>query len=208
MPENKKRTIQCEITAEKQKEVIYTAGLKDGTKAYCYFLDASCAWCLEQGLGLLSPVSRRYRFNFSFKKFTRQDLHYLTHIDNRNHVAIAARHPYGLDRGYPGMGVGRYIKLPKKPDTAEIALTIIDGYQNMGLGTVLFSLLAEHAGQNHITFFCGYVQAQNTAMLNLFQRFGARTVNRECGLLYLETDLRQCGEQITQVLQQYECPQT
>jgi ribosomal protein S18 acetylase RimI-like enzyme len=208
MFKSEKQSLHCEITPEKQKEIIYTAGLKHGTRAYFYFIDSSCTWCLEQGLTLLSPASRRYRFNFSFKEFTKQDLHYLTHIDNKNHLAIAARHRHGLDAGYPGMGVGRYIRLPEKRNCAEIAITVMDDYQSRGLGTVLFCLLAHYAMENRITYLCGYVQAENTAMLKLFHRFDSPTISRDYGLIYLKTDLKKCRKKIERILREYELPKT
>jgi GNAT superfamily N-acetyltransferase len=204
MFKSEKQRIQCDIAPEKRKEIIYSAVLRNGTQAYCYLIDTGCKWCLEQGLALLLPASRRTRFNFSFKEFSPQELHYLTDIDNENHLAIAARHRFGLDAGYPGMGVGRYIRLPKKRNCAEIAITVMDDYQSQGLGTVLFCLLARYALQNRISYLCGYVRAENTAMLRLFHRFDAKIISRESGLVYLKTDLRACRKKMTEILREHE----
>jgi GNAT superfamily N-acetyltransferase len=206
MFKSEKHSLQCEITPDKRKEIIYTAVLRNGTPAYCYLIDTDCRWCLEQGLALLSPASRRTRFNFSLKEFSPRELRYLTHIDNKNHLAIAARHRYGLKDGYPGMGVGRYIRLPKKRNCAEIAITVMDDYQSQGLGTVLFCLLGRYALQNRIAHLCGYVRAGNTAMLKLLNRFDAKIISRESGLTYLKADLRACRGRITEVLREYEQP--
>jgi RimJ/RimL family protein N-acetyltransferase len=194
----KKQIIQCDISNKKTKEVIYCTSLKDKTKAYFYYLDSGCKDCLQQGLGMLSHSSKRSRFNFSFKKFSRQELEYLTHIDNVNHVAIGCRRL--KNSGYPGMGVGRYIRLPAKPETAEIAITILDAYQNKGIGTLLFCLLADSALKKGIRHFASYVQSDNEPMLALLQKFNFKIKNKGQSLLYLEASIIDGKEKIFKFL--------
>jgi GNAT superfamily N-acetyltransferase len=203
MPNSKKQNIQCDVRHDITKEIIYSSVLKDNTRIYFYFLDYGCKDCITEGLDLLSSSSKRYRFNFSFKQFSRHELEYLTHIDNKNHVAIGGRL---LDNTaeYPGMGIGRYIRLPKKPDTAEIAITVLDKYQNKGLGTILFCLLARYALQNKISKFGGYIQKDNQAMLTLFNKFESKAVSQGYSLCYFEIDLHKCRQKISDILKKHQ----
>ncbi|MBN1797658.1 MAG: GNAT family N-acetyltransferase [Spirochaetales bacterium] len=201
MSNNKKHSIQCDVRDDISKEIIYSSVLKDKTRICFYFLDHGCKDCITEGFDLLSSSSKRYRFNFSFKQFSKQELEYLTHIDNKNHVAIVSRFLDSTTE-YPGMGIGRYIRLPKKPDTAEIAITVLDKYQNMSLGTLLFCLLARYALHNNISKFGGYIQKDNHAMLRLFNKFNSTAVSQGSSLCYLEIDLHTCKQKIFDILKQ------
>jgi RimJ/RimL family protein N-acetyltransferase len=200
---DKIQRIQCDVRNNITKDIIYTSMLKDDTKSCFYFLDHGCKDCIKDGFDLLSNDSKRYRFNFSFKQFSKQELEYLTHIDNKNHVAIGGR-LLTATRGYPGMGIGRYIRLAKKPDTAEIAITVLDQYQNKGIGTILLCLLARYAMQNNISKFAGYIQKNNQAMLNLFDKFNYKTVSQGHKLCYLEIELHACRQKLTDILEKHQ----
>jgi len=204
MSNSKKDIVQCDIRNQITKEIIYSTTLKDRTKAFFYFLDYGCKDCITEGLNLLSTSSKRYRFNFSFKQFSKQELEYLTHIDNKNHVAIGCRFLNNTETNFPGMGIGRYIRLPKKQDTAEIAITVLDEYQNKGLGTILFCLLARYALQNNISYFGGYVQNDNQAMLKLFNKFNSRAVTKGHSLSYLEIALSKCRQRVSDILKKHQ----
>ncbi len=41
------------------------------------------------------------------------------------------------------IAVGRFVRLPDEPKTAELAITVVDGYQRKGLGTIVLRRLAE-----------------------------------------------------------------
>jgi L-amino acid N-acyltransferase YncA len=113
-------------------------------------------------------------------------------------VAIVCRQL--LNTGYPGMGVGRYIRLPDKPDTAEIAITILDCYQNKGIGTLLYCLLADNALKNGIRHLAGYIQADNAPMSALLQKFGFTVKSRGQNLLYWENDIMNNEAEVRQLL--------
>jgi len=199
MADNKKQLINCYLYGNIEKEIIFTAKLKDNTQGYFYFVEPECKECIAQGLKMLSSTSRSFRFNYAVKKFSKIELKYLTDIDNYNHLSIGCHNPDKSD--YPGMGIARYIRLAEKPDTAEIAITVLDEYQNKGLGTILLSLLVKYGVKNDILFFCGYVKANNQAMLALLDRFGFQIKRKEYSLLYIEAELSKCYEQTERVLQ-------
>ena len=79
-----------------------------------------------------------------------------------------------LSSSSPGteiIGVARYgISDPAKPNEADAAIVVEDGYQSRGLGTRLLAKLIEHAHSVGIEYFIANVDSMNTMMLKLIQR--------------------------------------
>jgi len=112
-------------------------------------------------------------------------LRYLTGVDHRDHEALGA-----LDhvRG-GGVGIARYVRDREDPYAAEIAVTVIDGWQGRGLGTELLARLSERACQEGIRRFTAAVAADNAPMTGLLLNLGADLVGRESGTLEYEVAL-------------------
>ena len=66
---------------------------------------------------------------------------YLTEIDHHDHEAIIALE----EESGEGIGVARYVRNPTHPETAEVAVTVIDEWQGRGLGTLLLEVLGQRA---------------------------------------------------------------
>lgn len=91
----------------------------------------------------------------------------LATVDYRRRLALVAEHagPHGLEL----IGVGRYEPTDRE-DTAEVAFVVQNGWQNRGLGTILFQSVLEAAVARGIRRFIAYVLADNTRMLDLIRR--------------------------------------
>jgi GNAT superfamily N-acetyltransferase len=187
----------CYLYPEREIELIHRCELRDRTNVHFHFIREGCDRCLALGLEKLSPDSRRFRFNHSIARFSKKELEYLTRIDNKNHTAIGAA--LFDDKEFPGIGIGRYIRLPGS-DIAEIALTVIDRYQNKGLASILFALLARHAKRNHITRFVGFANLGNSPVARLMDKFGFDKAVRDQGMLRRELDIASCDRIISSVL--------
>ena len=74
------------------------------------------------------------------------------------------------------MGIARYVRDREDPHAAEIAVTVIDGWQGRGLGTELLAQLSERACQEGIRRFTAAVAADNAAMTGLLRNLGADLV--------------------------------
>ncbi len=123
---------------------------------------------LAEAFEQLSETSRYRRF-FSVKPhLSEQSLAYFTDVDHRDHEALVAVAP---DSGKL-VGVARFIRDPREPDQAEVAVTVIDSWQRRGLGTALLHHLAQRAAQEDIREFTADILAENRPMLTLAHRLG------------------------------------
>ena len=96
---------------------------------------------LLEGFGRLSDESVHRRF-FSMKKgLSERDLAYFTELDFTRHVALLAF--VDESEGQLGVGVGRFVVEDHHPTpgTAEIAFTVDDAHQGLGIGTALLKHL-------------------------------------------------------------------
>ena len=85
-------------------------------------------------------------------------------------------------------GSGRYVVVGTKQ--AEVAFTVVDRYQSLGIGAALMRhiiILAREAGLQELV---AQVLATNTAMLKVFERTGLRrSTKRESGTISITLDL-------------------
>jgi RimJ/RimL family protein N-acetyltransferase len=120
--------------------------------------------------GRLSPASQRRRFLTAHPRLTQAELRYLTEVDGHDHVAWVATAP-----GEPHrlLGVGRWIRLPARPDTAEFAIVVGDPWQGRRIGSALAERLAAEARARGVRRFTATVLADNVAVQRLLARLGA-----------------------------------
>lgn len=144
---------------------------------------------LIDGLTQMSQESIHHRF-LGFKKgFTEKELKHLTEVDGHNHFAIAIG-TINKDKSLDGVGIGRYHIDDNDPSVAEVAITIIDGYQGNGLGTIVMKKLISVALTNGITTFEGILESTNDGMLALIKKLdGFKVVSTEDGVLKMVGDL-------------------
>lgn len=138
---------------------------------------------LQAGLALLSPESRYLRFFAPVTRLSEEELRYFTHVDQVNHVAWGALK--AAEPEFPGLGVGRFVRLADAPEIAEAAVTVIDSYQRQGLGTILASLLYLIAGEVGVRTLRGAILPENRFLIEWLHALGASTRFEE-GLIRVE----------------------
>ena len=159
--------------------------LRDGSRVLIRPVRPADAGLLADGFTRLSAESRRMRFLTAKDQLRPAELRYLTDVDHHDHEAIGA-----LDAASgQGAGIARYIRDPADPRTAEIAVTIADGWQGRGLGTELVSRLAGHARREGVQRFVALTAGGNLAMGALLRRMGGTVTHREFGTLEYELPL-------------------
>lgn len=147
--------------------------LRDGTRALTRPVRPTDGAGLTHGLNRLSPEGRAYRFLHHRKRFTEQELHYLTHCDFVDHIGLVFMVLDNAGQEVDGVGVARCIRMREDPELAEVAIVFIDEWQRRGAGTVLLGHLADLAWQAGICRWQAFMLDGNTAAERLFEKFGA-----------------------------------
>ncbi len=152
-----------------------TATLRDGRAVRLRAIRPSDEAALREGFARLSRLSRYRRFHGTFNELPSTVVHALTHVDGIDHCAVVAidASPGGAERG---LGVARFVRVAGQPERAELALTIADDVQGLGLGTRLLRLLGELAQERGVETFVAYVLRDNAQARVLFERAGAERV--------------------------------
>lgn len=159
--------------------------LRNGGQALVRPVTRSDKLILEEGFKHLSADSKYNRFLSPIKSLNSRQLAYFTEIDQVNHVAWGIGIPQGEE--ILGIAIGRYVRLPDEPNTAEFALTVIDQFQGKGLGTFLLALLyrlAQHQGDIHI--LRGVIGTENDKMLKWMGLLGASLYRSDSYLMHAD----------------------
>ena len=154
----------------------------------------------HHGMQALSPQSRYHRFNSYRSKLTTSQITYLTNVDQINHVALCVSRKTATEE--IGIGVGRFVRQPANPHAAEVALTVLDAYQQQGVGTLLMAALCKLASQQDIATFTLRVHANRFRLIKRLANLQARVVSHQQGILEMELPVVQ-----QDTLQQYSGPQ-
>jgi len=146
--------------------------LRDGSTVLIRQVRGTDAPLLADGFARLSPRSRQLRFLGPKTTLSATELRYFTEIDHHDHEAIGA---LSAADGR-GVGIARYVRDARDPQAAEIAVTIVDDWQERGLGTELLSRLSDLARQAGIHRFTALVSTDNAASAGLLRNLGASLV--------------------------------
>ena len=147
--------------------------LRDGTSAELRMVLPTDAPALVEGFAALSEESRAARFLAPLSRLSPKQIAYFTEVDGNDHVAFGLTlpdptHPHG----HRGLGIARYVRLPEDPGLAEVAVTVRDDAQGLGVGTCLFEALAAHARDHGIERFLAVMRDDNARMRALLERVG------------------------------------
>ena len=129
-----------------------------------------------------SPETIYRRFFGARTSFTEEEIAFYLDVDFVQHVALVAELE---DAGRKVVaGGGRYIVSP--PDRAEIAFTVDDPHQGLGIATRLLRHLVTIARAAGIKEFFAEVLPENAPMLKVFERSGLTvTTRRESGVVHV-----------------------
>jgi RimJ/RimL family protein N-acetyltransferase len=160
--------------------------LRDGSEALIRPVRGTDAPLLADGFARLSARSRWMRFLGGKKELSPAELRSLTEVDHYDREALGA-----LDQASGrGVGIARYVRHAADPQAAEIAVTVVDDWQRLGLGTVLLTQLADRAREAGIHRFTALVSTENDAGIRLLRRLNAEFVRREADTVVYEIALR------------------
>jgi GNAT superfamily N-acetyltransferase len=163
--------------------------LADGTTVRIRWLDTEDKDKLRKGFRRLSMESRYRRFLAPKSTLTDAELDYLTDVDQYRHLALGVTLVEGESAG-EGIAVARCIRLGEESRTAEIAVTIVDAYQGLGLGSMLVERISVAARERGIDTFRATLLAGNTPMRMLLSRLGpVEVVERDGSVMTVDVTI-------------------
>ena len=163
MPEDLIHTLSDEqpsaasIRARAQRQA-----LPDGTPVPVHPLVRGDAATVLEVFEQLGERSRERRFLAPKPRLSSADVRQLTAVDHHDHVALVAR-----SRDGRAIGIARFSRDHDVPTTADVAVTVVDAWQDRGLGTILAPALTEHARAIGITGFSMVMAHDNEAAVRL-----------------------------------------
>jgi RimJ/RimL family protein N-acetyltransferase len=135
---------------------------------------------LLDGFNHASREVKIRRFLGYKKTLSEKELDYLTHPDFEVHYAYGIEEQVG-DKHHP-FGVARFIKDKDNPERAECAITLLDEYHGMGLGTDLFAVMVDAAKEAGVKELYGTAYSDNHAIKHLMSKFGKFTNSTQAGI--------------------------
>jgi GNAT superfamily N-acetyltransferase len=129
---------------------------------------------IADGFDRLSTRSRYRRFFAPLERLTPADLRYLTEVDHHAHEALIA---YDKETGQ-SLGVARFVinagetasaGVDEKPVFAELAVTVVDDWQQRGVATALLERLLARAREEGVTHFVALILDENDEAMALFR---------------------------------------
>lgn len=117
---------------------------------------------LEEGITEMSEESKYTRFGQGVGRLSGKELDYLSDVDQRNHVA------WGAVLGQTAVGVGRYI-VADDLGCAELAITVVDEFQDRGIGRALFQALVAVARHDGVAELCLEATTDNAAVVHVMK---------------------------------------
>ena len=126
------------------------------------------ASALARAYANLGEQSRYRRFFTIMPELSETILKGATEVDHEHHEALVALPLLSAEI----VGECRFIRLPERPDTADLAVTVVDAWQGRGLGSALLARLSERALEVGIEYFTAEVLAENRTMLAILPSLG------------------------------------
>jgi GNAT superfamily N-acetyltransferase len=148
--------------------------IRDNTYLCFKVLEPSDREKIVDGFKKLSRKSVYHRFFGFMKELAGQQLEDLLNTDKKDHVAWTAFDI--VDDEAIGIGIGRFKRSESNPKEAELALTVIDEYQDKGVGTVLLAVMYYLGIKLDITTFTGVILADNSKLIRRFKDLGAEMI--------------------------------
>ncbi len=142
------------------------AVLKDGGTVRIRPIVPSDTDALQAFVKNMSTQSSYFRFFRVKRELEPEELVAFTQLDYRNDMAFVAIVDGEL------VGVGRYNAIESDPTSAEVAFTVADSYQGMGIGTLLVFRISAYARAVGIERFRAFLLADNHAMMRVFRNAG------------------------------------
>ena len=140
---------------------------------------------LEAAIIRLSDESRYLRFGTAKPRLAERELNRLVDIDHHDHEALLAIDPLSGR----GVAVVRYVQVTGEPGVVELAATVADDWQGIGLASALLTRLTGRAVDEGHSAVRAYALAVNRPAVAMLRRAGFRARQRVGPLIEYELAL-------------------
>lgn len=123
---------------------------------------------LARAYASLGEQSRYRRFFTGIPKVPESVLAQLTQIDHQDREVLVAVPPLSSEI----IGECQFIRHADHPDTADVAVMVVDAWQNRGVASALLARLSERALEAGIEYFTAEILAENRAVLAMLPKLG------------------------------------
>ena len=123
---------------------------------------------LARAYASLGEQSRYQRFFTAIPELPESVLTELTEIDHENREVLVAVPLLSSEI----VGGSQFVRHADRPDTAEVAVTVVDAWQNRGVASALLARLSQRALEAGIEYFTAEILAENQAVLTMLPRLG------------------------------------
>ena len=135
----------------------WTITLRDGARVTLRPIAPQDKPLLAASFERLSEESRYRRFFTVKKELSAAELDYLVDVDHSDHEAIIAIDPSSGE----ALGIARYVRATDDGQVAEVAVTVADDWQGLGLGHALLDRLTYRARREGVRRFTALIQSDN-----------------------------------------------
>jgi len=159
----------------------HTMTLKNGSQVLIRRAEHEDFRILFSMFSSLSDDTMFRRFLRSQKTLTEADAKEMLQLDDKNVTSLIAI----LQKNHNDQAIGeaRYVT-DSSGRLAEAAVVIADEWQNLGLGTALFSDLLAEAKRADLTKITAYFDLENRSVIHVGQKFGFALAPKERGTDY------------------------
>jgi RimJ/RimL family protein N-acetyltransferase len=151
---------------------VSTVRLRSGEAVLVRPLERADGAALARAVERMSELSRYRRFHTGVSRLSEDMVATLTDIDHHDHEALIALNPDSDQDPVELLGLARFVRIPDRADTAEVAVGVADSWQRRGLATLLLRQLAERAATVGIDHFTATVLTDNAPTIALLTQLG------------------------------------
>lgn len=161
--------------------------LPDGGRILVRQIEPADAHELELGFERLGALSRYRRFRARVDHPGPKLLAALADVDHDSAEVLVAMDP----ATGTAIGLAHYLRDPDEPEQAEVDCTVVDGWQQRGIGTTLAELLAERALRAGISRLTAQILVGDEPARRLVHHVSdAVSEKRKGGVLTLSGEIR------------------